>query len=92
VIALQSKGGTVVREERVRAMKTDKNTTSREKLDVHGGFNRESVEMMVLHVLKIVEDMGVEWERNHNSEGLRDKFGSLASHLDYLKRYCEGNP
>ena len=73
-------------------MDTGKSRTGRKKLDVHGAFNRETVEIMVLQALKIVEDMGVEWERNHNSEGLRDKFGSLAYHLDYLKRYCEGNP
>jgi len=40
--------------------------------------------------LKALEDTEVEWELNHNSQELREKFHLLYHYLSYLKRFCEG--
>jgi hypothetical protein len=40
--------------------------------------------------LKVLEDTEEEWELDHNSQELREKFHLLRHYLDYLKRFCEG--
>jgi len=41
-------------------------------------------------VLKTLEETEVDWELDHNSQELREKFHLLHHYLDYLKRFCEG--
>ncbi len=37
-----------------------------------------------------LEDTKIEWELNHNSEELREKFHLVCHYLEYLRRFCEG--
>jgi uncharacterized protein (UPF0335 family) len=39
--------------------------------------------------LKALEDTEAEWELDHNSQELREKFLLLHHYLGYLKRFCE---
>lgn len=45
---------------------------------------------ILVDALKALEDTQVEWELDHNSQELREKFHLLHHYLDYLKRFCEG--
>ncbi len=45
---------------------------------------------VLIDALKALEDTGAEWELDHNSQELREKFHLLHHYLDYLKRFCEG--
>jgi len=53
------------------------------------GF-RAVVKVLVKDALKALEDTQVEWELEHNSQELREKFHLLRHYLDYLRRFCEG--
>ncbi len=46
------------------------------------------IKSMLIDALKALEDTEVEWESDHNSQELREKFHLLRHYLDYLKRYC----
>lgn len=48
------------------------------------------VKSVVRDAMKALEDTQVEWEVDHNSQELREKFHLLRHYLGYLKRYCEG--
>jgi len=45
---------------------------------------------VLVDALKVLEDTDVEWEIDHKSQELREKFHLLRHYLDYLKRFCEG--
>jgi len=45
---------------------------------------------VLVDALKALEDTQVEWELDHNSQELREKFHLLYHYLGYLKRFCEG--
>jgi len=45
---------------------------------------------VLVDALKALEDTEVEWELDHASQELREKFHLLHHYLDYLKRFCEG--
>jgi len=47
------------------------------------------VRSVLVDALKALEDTEVEWELDHNSQELREKFLLLHHYLDYLKRFCE---
>jgi len=53
------------------------------------GF-RAVVKVVVRDALKALEDTQAEWEIDHNSQELREKFHLLRHYLDYLRRFCEG--
>ncbi|MBU3959179.1 hypothetical protein KJ644_05310 [Candidatus Dependentiae bacterium] len=53
------------------------------------GF-RAVVKVLVKDALKTLEDTRVEWELEHNSQELREKFHLLHHYLDYLRRFIEG--
>ena len=40
--------------------------------------------------LKALENTEVEWELDHNSQELREKFHLLRLYLDYLRRFVKG--
>ena len=48
------------------------------------------VKVVVRDALKALEGTQVEWEIDHNSQELREKFHLLRHYLDYLRRFCEG--
>ncbi|MFQ6067745.1 MAG: hypothetical protein ACE5K3_10810 [bacterium] len=45
---------------------------------------------LVKDALKVLEEIEVEWELDHNSQELREKYYLLRHYLDYLRRFCEG--
>jgi len=52
------------------------------------GF-RAVVKVLARDSLKALEDTEVEWELDHNSRELREKFHLLRHYLDYLRRFIE---
>jgi len=48
------------------------------------------IKSVLNNAFKALEDIEVEWELDHNSQELREKFHLLHHYLDYLKRFCEG--
>lgn len=46
------------------------------------------IKSVLIDALKALEDTEVEWELDHNSQELREKFHLLRHYLDYLKRHC----
>ena len=58
-------------------------------LDKLGCFKAVTKSVLV-DALKALEETEVEWELDHNSQELREKFHLLRHYLDYLKRFCEG--
>ncbi|MBI4972384.1 MAG: hypothetical protein HZA27_02830 [Candidatus Omnitrophica bacterium] len=44
---------------------------------------------VLIDALKALEHTEAEWELDHNSQELREKFHLLHHYLDYLKRFCE---
>lgn len=48
------------------------------------------VKVLAKDSLKALEDTEAEWELDHNSQELREKFHLLRHHLDYLRRFVEG--
>jgi hypothetical protein len=48
------------------------------------------VNSLVKDALKVLEEIEVEWEFDHNSRELREKYYLLRHYLDYLRRFCEG--
>ena len=46
------------------------------------------IKSVLVDALKALEDTEVEWELDHNSQELREKFHLLRHYLDYLTRYC----
>ena len=48
------------------------------------------VKSLVRDAMKALEDTEVEWELDHNSKEIREKFAVVRHCLDYLKRFCEG--
>ena len=44
---------------------------------------------VLIDALKALENTEAEWELDHNSQELREKFHLLRHYLDYLKRLCE---
>lgn len=47
------------------------------------------VKVLARDSLKALEDTEMEWELNHNSQELREKFHLLRHYLDYLRRFIE---
>lgn len=47
------------------------------------------IKSVLVDALKILEDTEVEWELDHDSQELREKFHLLHHYLDYLRRFCE---
>lgn len=47
------------------------------------------IKSVLLDALIALEDIRVEWELDHESQELREKFHLLHHYLDYLKRFCE---
>jgi len=47
------------------------------------------VKVLARDSLKALEDTEVEWELDHNSQELREKFHLLRHYLDYLRRFIE---
>jgi len=47
------------------------------------------VKVLAKDSLKALEDTEVEWELDHNSQELREKFHLLRHYLDYLRRFIE---
>jgi len=45
---------------------------------------------LVKDALNVLEEIEVEWELDHNSRELREKYYLLRHYLDYLRRFCEG--
>ncbi|MDH5662300.1 MAG: hypothetical protein OEY92_04820 [Elusimicrobiota bacterium] len=48
------------------------------------------VKVLARDSLKALEDTEGEWELDHNSQELREKFHLLRHYLDYLRRFVEG--
>lgn len=48
------------------------------------------VKVLAKDSLKALEDTEVEWELDHDSQELREKFHLLRHYLDYLRRFVEG--
>ena len=48
------------------------------------------VKVLARDSLKALEDTEGEWELDHNSEVLGEKFHLLRHYLDYLRRFVEG--
>ena len=48
------------------------------------------VKVLARDSLKTLENTEVEWELDHNSQELREKFHLLRHYLDYLRRFVEG--
>ena len=48
------------------------------------------VKVLARDSLKTLENTQVEWELDHNSQELREKFHLLRHYLDYLRRFVEG--
>lgn len=48
------------------------------------------VKVVIRDALKALEDTRVEWELDHNSQELRERFHLLHHYIDYLRRFCEG--
>lgn len=46
--------------------------------------------VLVRDSLKALENTEVEWELDHNSQELKEKFHLLHHYLDYLRRFVEG--
>jgi hypothetical protein len=44
---------------------------------------------LVKDALPVLEEIEVEWELDHNSQELREKYYLLRHYLDYLRRFCE---
>ena len=53
------------------------------------GF-RAVVKVLARDSLKVLENTEGEWELDHNSQELRQKFHLLRHYLDYLRRFVEG--
>lgn len=47
------------------------------------------IQSVLADALKVLKDTEVEWELDHASQELREKFHLLHHYLDYLKRFCE---
>ena len=52
------------------------------------GF-KSVVKILARDSLKALQDTEVEWELDHNSQELREKFHLLRHYLDYLRRFIE---
>jgi hypothetical protein len=50
-----------------------------------------TMERMIVLAKNILDDAETEWESDHASVELRDKFHLLRFYIDYLRQYCEGN-
>lgn len=48
------------------------------------------VKVLVKDASKALEDAKIEWELDHNSQELREKFHVVGHYLDYLRRFVEG--
>jgi len=48
------------------------------------------VKVLARDSLRALENTEVEWELDHNSQELREKFHLLRHYLDYLRRFVEG--
>ena len=53
------------------------------------GF-KAAVKVLARDSLKVLENTKGEWELDHNSQELREKFHLLRHYLDYLRRFVEG--
>jgi len=53
--------------------------------------SRERVEHAVSNARTVLDNAEAQWEMDHNSVDLRDKFHLLRYYIDYLRQYYEGN-
>ena len=53
------------------------------------GF-KSIIKTLIKDIIKVLKDTQVEWELNHNSRELGERFHVLSHYLDYLRRFCEG--